>query len=302
MYSEYLGGFSGKKKRFQDCESRESDDRENEVHQYRETCGSDHCVDFRIRGIPHSTVEQVETNRKEKVRRLLEQFESHPNWNMLLKDYKKSEEINHFSRESKDLITEMGNNEIFKFCETSSKRQCPDCALYWEIGIGCCTCGKCMRSSDNRQLNNDRFDSLSIPRYVIKKNQSRGPRDGQSMRQTMYHKARDMFRKAKLVNNGSCETILERWFTDAVYQKSLSEGWTEEKIRQYDALALEDHSYKATPAERGRWQRNWKIVLNKWREQVPIRQQPDCNVTTGWSYLRDNLVTSSLWCACQPLS
>ena len=45
---------------------------------------------------------------------------------MLLKDFENSEEINHFSQESKDLITEMGNNEIFEFYETSSKRQCPE--------------------------------------------------------------------------------------------------------------------------------------------------------------------------------
>ena len=93
------------------AESRKSDDRENEVYQHRETCGSDHCVDFRIPGIPHSAVEQIETHRKEKVRRLIEQFESHPNRNMLLKDVEKSEETNHFSQESKDLITGMGNND-----------------------------------------------------------------------------------------------------------------------------------------------------------------------------------------------
>ena len=117
--------------------------------------------------------EQVETNRKEKVRRSIEQFENHPNKNMLLKDYKKSEEINHFSQESKDLITEMGNKEILEFYETSSKRQCPDCAACWEIGIVYCTCGKCMQPSErNQQLNKDRFVALSIPGYVIKKNQS----------------------------------------------------------------------------------------------------------------------------------
>ena len=44
---------------------------------------------------------------------------------MLLKNFKKSEEINHFSRESKDLMTEMGNNEIFEFNETSSKYNVP---------------------------------------------------------------------------------------------------------------------------------------------------------------------------------
>ena len=47
----------------------------------------------------------------------------------------------------------------------------------------------------------------------------------------MYHKARDMLRKAKHPKHGSCETILERWYIDADYQKSLSdEGWTEEKL------------------------------------------------------------------------
>ena len=61
--------------------SRKSDDPETEVHQHKETCGSDHCVDFRILGIPHSAVEQVEANR------LFEQFESHPNRHMLLKDF-----------------------------------------------------------------------------------------------------------------------------------------------------------------------------------------------------------------------
>ena len=118
----------------------------------------------------------------------------------------------------------------------------------------------------NRQHNKDIYDSLSIPGYVMKKNQSRGPWHGQSMRQIMYHKARDMLRRAKLPKSGSCETILERWYTQMQ---------TEEQIRQYDALALEDHSYETAPEERGRWQRNWFIVLNKEGVQGPMRQRPD---------------------------
>ena len=82
-------------------------------------------------GIPHSAIEQVETNRKENVCRLIQQFGKLPNKNMLLKDFEKSEEINHFSRESKDLMNEMGNNEVFEFYETTSKGQCSDCALYF---------------------------------------------------------------------------------------------------------------------------------------------------------------------------
>ena len=196
---------------------------------------------------------------------------------MLLKDFGKSEEINHFSQESKDLVTEMGNTEILEFHETSSKRQCLDCPIYWEIGIENCHCGKCVEPTEkSRQFNKDRCDSLSIPGYVIKKNQSRAPRHGPSMRQTMYHKARDMLRKAKLPKDGSCQTILERKYRDEKYQKSWSdEGWTEEQVRQCDALALEDLSYEATPAERGRWQKNSHIVLNKEGAQRPIRQRPD---------------------------
>ena len=114
-------------------DSRKPHECENEEHKHWDTCGSSRA-DFRIPGIPHSTAEQVETNRKETDRRLVEQFEKHPSRNKLLKDFEKSEEINHFSQESKDLITEMGNTEIFEFYETSSKRQSPDCALYWENG------------------------------------------------------------------------------------------------------------------------------------------------------------------------
>ena len=46
-------------------DSRTSHDCESEEHKHRETCSSSR-VDFQIRGIPHSAVEQVEINRKEK--------------------------------------------------------------------------------------------------------------------------------------------------------------------------------------------------------------------------------------------
>ena len=72
----------------------------------------------------------------------------------------------------------------------------------------------------NRQHNQDRYDCLSIPGYVINKNRSLGTRHGQSLRQTMYHKARVMLRRAKLPKSGSCETILERWYTQMQTIKS----------------------------------------------------------------------------------
>ena len=45
---------------------------DREKDQLRETCGNEHCIDFRIPCIPHSAVEHFETNRKEKFRQLFE--------------------------------------------------------------------------------------------------------------------------------------------------------------------------------------------------------------------------------------
>ena len=82
-------------------------------------------VGYRIPGIPHHTVQQQDTNRRETVKKLIQQFENHPNKEFFLQDLNKTEEITTFSERSKKLITDMGNTEIFELCETSSKKQCP---------------------------------------------------------------------------------------------------------------------------------------------------------------------------------
>ena len=128
---------------------------------YRETCRGN--VDYRIPSIPHSTVQKEDTNRKETVKRLIQQFENHPCHDSLIEDLNKTEEFNPFSEKSKELITSMGNTEHFELCEISSKIQCPDCALYWEAGIIHCICGKGLQPAErNRQLNNERFASCQF--------------------------------------------------------------------------------------------------------------------------------------------
>ena len=147
---------------------------------------------------------------------------------------KKTEEFNPFSEKSKKLITDMGNAEIFELCETSSKKHCPDCALYWEVDIIYCTCGKCMQPTErNRQLNKARYDVLSIPGYVVKKNPTDGASHGPSMRQYICYKAHDTPRKASKHKSGGYNTIVERLNNDDKYRKSLPDiGWTEEQIIQ----------------------------------------------------------------------
>ena len=89
-------------------------------------------VDYRIPGKPLSAAEQQDTDRKDKVKRLIQQFESHPNKESFLLDLNKTEKINKFSAKSQELIADMNNTEIFELCETSSKKQCADCNFYWE--------------------------------------------------------------------------------------------------------------------------------------------------------------------------
>ena len=110
-----------------DQEARECSDHPSASGSHGETRSGN--VDNRIPGIPHSTVQQQDTNRRETVKKLTQQFENHPNKESFLQDLDQTEEINMLSEKSKKLITDMGNTEIFQLCETSSKKQCPDCAF-----------------------------------------------------------------------------------------------------------------------------------------------------------------------------
>ena len=96
---------------------------ESQRGKYRETCRGN--VVYRIPGIPHSTVQKEDSNGKDIVKRLIQQFENHPNQDSLIEDWNKTEEFNPLSEKSKELITSMGNTEYFELCETSAKIQMP---------------------------------------------------------------------------------------------------------------------------------------------------------------------------------
>ena len=100
---------------------------------------------------------------------------------------RKEPTISPFTEKSQELIRSMGNTEYFEMCEITSKIQCQDCSRYWEIGKENCTCGTCLRpSQNNRKLHKDRFDVLSIPNNVVKKRLSHGARHGPTERQRIY--------------------------------------------------------------------------------------------------------------------
>ena len=84
-------------------------------------------VDLNLPNTLLSAIEQQETDRKDKVKRSIQQFKSHPNKESFFQDLNQTEKINKFSEKSQELIADMNNTEIFELCETSSKKQCPDC-------------------------------------------------------------------------------------------------------------------------------------------------------------------------------
>ena len=96
---------------------------------YRETCNN--TVDHRISGVPLSAVEQQDTIRENKVKKLIEKFENHKQKESFLQDLSQTQKINKFSKESQDLIADLNNTEVFELCENSSTQQCLDCNAYW---------------------------------------------------------------------------------------------------------------------------------------------------------------------------
>ena len=102
-------------------------------------------IDFRIPGLPHSTVQKEDDVRRETVKKLTDQFETHPNRESLKADLEKNQKFNLFSEKTKELTRSMGNTESFEMCEITSKVQCQDRLLYCEIGIVYCTCGECLQ-------------------------------------------------------------------------------------------------------------------------------------------------------------
>ena len=99
-------------------------------------------IDFKIPGLPHSTVKQLQSAS---VRELIQKIENHPNRHALQRDLQQSQSFNPFSQESKQMIHEVGNIELCELLDTEPKTQCKICLSYWDIGIVYCTCGHFLR-------------------------------------------------------------------------------------------------------------------------------------------------------------
>ena len=62
---------------------------------------------------------------------------------------------------------------------------------------------------------------------------------------------------------------------DSHRESQMALGWTEEKCRYLDQLALEDQSYTATITERQRCENNWKLTINAQGPVSPTDKRND---------------------------
>ena len=162
-------------------------------------------------GLPHAVVKQAENFR----------VREHHHREALEADLQQHNVYNPFSDDSKAMIREMGNVELFELCETILKVQCSDCLLYWNQGVIYRTCGHLLVES-SQHFHQWRLDALSIPHYVIKKGRPRGARHDKTEARKEHFVAHNA-RKIHLKRN--YEGIHDRFQRDSVYRDSQLKNW-----------------------------------------------------------------------------
>ena len=89
----------------------------------------EHEMDFRVPGLSHAVVKEAEHLR---VQELVKRIETHPHRAALHADVQQNNVYSPFSKDSKEMIRELGNVELFELCETAPQVQCSHCLLYWK--------------------------------------------------------------------------------------------------------------------------------------------------------------------------
>ena len=134
-----------------------------------------------------------------------------------------------------------------------------------------------MKSSQRpTEFEQNNYDITSIPGHGIKKNNSRGAKHGPPGRQRMYYQTKTdaqkgTTEKARKQPNNNYTMVRERNVQDFV----ASDRWKEKSIMLYDRIALGNHIYVATRAERIQNSKNRILTPNAERTPQPLNQRPD---------------------------
>ena len=71
---------------------------------------------FKFKDFFISTVEQQDTTRRDTLEKSIRQLETHPHREAVKADLTQSQELNHFSEKTMDMLHSMGNVEYFEMC------------------------------------------------------------------------------------------------------------------------------------------------------------------------------------------
>ena len=215
-----------------------------------------------------------------RVQELVKKIESHPHREALQADLQQNNVYNPFSNNSKAMIRELGNVELFELCETIPKVQCSHCLLYRNQGIIYCTCGQFLVESESRRkFNKLRLDALSIPHYVIKKGRGHGVRHRKTEEQKEYQKAWNAWKRCCQRVDTQAEHykgIHDRFLKDRIYRESQFKiGWNEQKCIERDELAKQNRTYHLSKEEFKIYQGQWYLTLNRSGKNAPVRLRSD---------------------------
>ena len=231
-------------------------------------------IDFTIEGLPHSTVQQKDDTRKEAVKQLIHQSETHPNRAALKGRPGKGSSVQTHSARSRRIWSAAWETLSISRCARSLPKYSATIVLtYWTTGIVYFVCGTCLRLSDkHRKLNKDRFDVPSIPNDVIKKGPSHGARHGPPERQRIYYVVNKTARKAR---KNMYTSRLDRFVNSPCYRDSQTAiGWDEELCAPWQIgaeMKILGSLYWTLFVKNGlmdqRRRLPWEIVWGSWKGQ-----------------------------------
>ena len=208
-------------------------------------------MDFRIPGLPHSVVKQLQSAN---VRQPIQKIENHPDRHALQKDLQQNQSFYPFSPESKQMIRDVGNIELCELLETEPKTQCKVCLSYWNIGILYCTCGHFLRKwKRGESAFHQLYDGPSFSSWN---------RYGKKPGDEEYHDADQLKKKCK---KKYFQGIHDRLVRDTEFRRRMIENNRDEELcRKWDALADEDHTHHLTSEDYYYlYKSNWWLQSNK---------------------------------------
>ena len=129
-------------------------------------------IDFNIPGLPHSALKR---SHGANVQDLIQKIENQPNRHALQSDLQQRQQFNPFSKESKDIIREVGNIELCELLDVEPKAQYKVCLSYWDVGIVYCTCGHFLRDGTEENKRYLKYTLDLFFRFTIEKTRKGDP-------------------------------------------------------------------------------------------------------------------------------